>query len=380
MGNGRSRREFDDALDLIGEASLREDLWDEVPNVLARVFRAKTVSLYFQNERQRSGRLERAETAVTEGYDNSTLDSYATHYYTLNPYHHRPEFKAPGQIITDERLPTDLSAGEREYLEDWVRPQGVRHVMGQMLDQRSSGALFLVAWRGREVGAYNETEKYVFNRVLHATNRALHTAERLHAAEAAFSAAAAQLGMQGIGVVVLAADGRVLDYNGVADTCFAERDGLVLRGGRLDALQPTDQLVLQRFIGTLLDPNRALSGIQDEIVLRRTNGRPSLRIEGVRLRGRHSRFGPNLQGSVILLLHLPRLKTPDSMQLRQAWGLTPAEARLALLLIAPVPFMEATLQLGITRETARSHLKALFAKTSTHSQTELVVRVMSVLT
>lgn len=380
MEHGKLRRELDDALDLIGEAALREDLWDDIPSALARIFRAKTVSLYFQDARQRLGRLEKVETAVTEGYDDTTIDSYATHYYALNPYHLRPELGVPNQIITEEWLPTDLSVGEREYMEDWVRPQGVRHVMAQTLNQRAGGALFLVAWRGSEVGRFDEGEKRLFNQVSRATDRALQTAERLHSAEAAFTAAAAQLGLQGVGVVVLASDGRVANCNAVADTCLAERDGLVLRGGRLEALHPGDQSVFQRFVGGLLTPDGVVSADRDEIVLRRAPGRPSLRVEGVRIGRYRSRFGSSLPGSVVLLLHLPVLFSPDLAGLRKAWGLTPAEARLALLLLEPVTLPEAAQRLGIGRETARSHLKALFAKTGTHGQAALVLRLMSEVT
>ncbi|MBB3952466.1 hypothetical protein [Aureimonas jatrophae] len=377
MEHGKLGRDLDDALELIAEAALRDDLWDKVPNALARLFRAKTVSLYFQDARQRSGRLERVETAVTDGYDSSTIDSYASHYYALNPYHRRPELAVPNQIVTDDWLPSDLSGEEREYMEDWVRPQGVRHVMGQILNQRAAGALFLVTWRGSDVGRFSEGEKQLFNRVSRATDRAIQVAERLHTAETAFSAAAAQLGMQGVGVIVLAADGRVTDCNAAADACLADRDGLVLRGGRLEALVPADQSVFQRFVDGLLKQDPVLSADRTEIALRRAPGRPSLHVEGLRVGAHRARFGPNRHGSAILLLHLPVLSPRDPARLRQAWGLTAAEARLALLLLEPLSLPEAAQRLGITRETARSHLKALFAKTGTHGQTELALRLMS---
>jgi DNA-binding CsgD family transcriptional regulator len=377
MWHSRPGQDLDDALELIGEAALREDLWDEVPNALARLFRAKTVAIYFQNERQRSGQLEQVETVFTEGYDDSTLDSYARHYHALNPYHRHPELGVPNRIITDEWLPADLSAGEREYLEDWVRPQGVHHLMGQMLNRRAAGTLFFVTWRGSGVGHFSEGEKHLFNRISRATDRAIDVAERLHTAETAFSAAAAQLGMQGVGVIFLAADGRVTDCNAAADACLAGRDGLVLCGGRLEALYPADRSVFQRFVDGLLKQDHVLSANRTEIVLRRALGRSSLRIEGVRVGGYHARFGSNRHGSAILLLHLPVLSSRDPARLRKAWGLTPAEARLALLLLEPVPLREAAQRLGITHETARSHLKALFAKTGTHGQTELALRLMS---
>jgi len=57
--------------------------------------------------------------------------------------------------------------------------------------------------------------------------------------------------------------------------------------------------------------------------------------------------------------------------LRDLYGLTPAETRLAALLISGMGLPDATTQLGIKRETGRSQLKAIFTKTSTSTQAQL---------
>ncbi|MBV8272818.1 MAG: helix-turn-helix transcriptional regulator [Cupriavidus sp.] len=57
--------------------------------------------------------------------------------------------------------------------------------------------------------------------------------------------------------------------------------------------------------------------------------------------------------------------------LRDLYGLTPAETRLAALLISGMGLPDATIQLGIKRETGRSQLKAIFTKTSTSTQAQL---------
>jgi DNA-binding CsgD family transcriptional regulator len=59
--------------------------------------------------------------------------------------------------------------------------------------------------------------------------------------------------------------------------------------------------------------------------------------------------------------------------LRSHFGLTPAEARLALHLVAGETLRSAEAKLSITYETARTHLKNIFGKTGTCRQAELVV-------
>ena len=61
------------------------------------------------------------------------------------------------------------------------------------------------------------------------------------------------------------------------------------------------------------------------------------------------------------------------------FGLTQAEARLALHLVAGETLRSAAVKLSITYETARSRLKSIFDKTRTHRQAELVIDILTAL-
>ena len=63
--------------------------------------------------------------------------------------------------------------------------------------------------------------------------------------------------------------------------------------------------------------------------------------------------------------------------LRRHFGLTPAEAKLALHLAAGETLRSAEAKLGMTYETARTHLKSIFQKTGTCRQAELVVTIVT---
>jgi DNA-binding CsgD family transcriptional regulator len=56
----------------------------------------------------------------------------------------------------------------------------------------------------------------------------------------------------------------------------------------------------------------------------------------------------------------------------QAFSLTPAEARLASLMASGMSLEDAAEKLTIARQTARTQLKAIFMKTGTHRQSQLV--------
>jgi DNA-binding CsgD family transcriptional regulator len=52
--------------------------------------------------------------------------------------------------------------------------------------------------------------------------------------------------------------------------------------------------------------------------------------------------------------------------------LRPAEAKLAALIASGISLEAAAERLGVARDTARNQLKAVFTKTDTHRQAELV--------
>jgi DNA-binding CsgD family transcriptional regulator len=76
--------------------------------------------------------------------------------------------------------------------------------------------------------------------------------------------------------------------------------------------------------------------------------------------------------AILLLTDLTSPLKPDAALLSAAFGLTAAEARLAAQLGSGAGLNEASACLRVGRETARSQLKAVFAKTNTHRQADLV--------
>lgn len=84
-------------------------------------------------------------------------------------------------------------------------------------------------------------------------------------------------------------------------------------------------------------------------------------------------------GAVMLLLcRTPTAGHADRRPLlRQLFGLSLRESELALLLADGMALARAASTMGVTDETARGYLKAIFAKMDCHSQAELVRRIFS---
>jgi DNA-binding CsgD family transcriptional regulator len=76
--------------------------------------------------------------------------------------------------------------------------------------------------------------------------------------------------------------------------------------------------------------------------------------------------------AVVVLIDPDERPQPQEAHVRTAFGLSPAEARLAVRLASGERLEHAAEALGVTYETARTELKRVFAKTEVSRQSELV--------
>jgi DNA-binding CsgD family transcriptional regulator len=110
------------------------------------------------------------------------------------------------------------------------------------------------------------------------------------------------------------------------------------------------------------------------IVVRRDGDRP-LVIRVLRVGG--AAQSPFLGARALLVLtDLGRKPEPDPNVVARAFDLTRAEARLASLVASGLGLGAVAKRLEVSRETVRAQLKAVFAKTQTHRQSELVALLL----
>jgi DNA-binding CsgD family transcriptional regulator len=90
-------------------------------------------------------------------------------------------------------------------------------------------------------------------------------------------------------------------------------------------------------------------------------------------------LGPRAASVLVCVADLEAQLSLPERQLRDIFGLTPAETRLALALLKGADLREAAQSFGISRDTARNQLTSIFAKTDVNRQTELIQLMMRLL-
>jgi DNA-binding CsgD family transcriptional regulator len=167
--------------------------------------------------------------------------------------------------------------------------------------------------------------------------------------------------------IVIDRMGLVLAINALAEQLFD--DDLLVRNRRLVVTDQRAKPILKAFIDQFQTiPHTPALPLASLVVQRRTKRPVLIRIFPL--------DGPVIQllgiCAVLILSDLSGNSGPQPDLLSLTFGLSPAEAKFASLIATGISLKRAANELGVTRETVRSHLKASFAKTATHRQGELI--------
>ena len=173
--------------------------------------------------------------------------------------------------------------------------------------------------------------------------------------------------------------GRVLTSNGSARAISRQNDGLTVIDDHIVLARPGEQASLRSMIAEAAarpDSGRPSSLSLAEDVATMSATRPSGRralpvvVTPVRCRGGVDRW-PSAVAAVITK-DIEQGASVLAPNLATTFKLTPGEARLAELIADGLGIQEAAEALGITRNTARTHMKRIYAKAGVHSQADLI--------
>ncbi|WP_050462214.1 helix-turn-helix transcriptional regulator [Herbaspirillum autotrophicum] len=172
------------------------------------------------------------------------------------------------------------------------------------------------------------------------------------------------------GTVWVNAEGRIVAINQQASAILALADGLLVRQDKLRAVHPDDMEKLSRAVQMATAPQ----GRQGQWfgIRRRKQSVPLL--VSVIPATMPQALDPLSGGPfALLILQDPRRQTlPQATQLQLIFRLTPAETRLVEALLDNETIESYALKMNVSRNTVRTHLASLFAKTGTRRQAELL--------
>lgn len=173
-----------------------------------------------------------------------------------------------------------------------------------------------------------------------------------------------------VALILLDGRGKPLMINAAARAICDKRDGLVLSSSGLAATSVRESTELQALIhSTILSVASKGPTQGGAAIVSKKNGR-QLHLLATPIPPRLF-DSPGNAVAMLLISDPEKERTLPSHILRQLFSLTPAESRLALLLLSGQTLPDAADQLGVSRETLRSQLKSIMQKTGARRQGEL---------
>lgn len=253
-----------------------------------------------------------------------------------------------------------------EYYNDFLAPHDL--LWSAVVDLPTSGGHCVVSFqRSRAQGPFSLTEQAALLQVRTLLCGSVEVAQQLEAAR--FAGFFDGMELLQVGAVAIAPTGRVMRMNAIAEAMMPRHFSVT--GGRLSLRDRQAAAQLERRIASML--KRDSVPTSSPVILQASpHDRVLPSLCYVIAPPEDWRGHPASRVSAIALFVDPGVSRAPVEQLSVLFGLTAGQARIAARLAEGMTLEAAATACGISKETARNHLKAVFFKTGTARQSELV--------
>ena len=340
-------------------ALLGETGWQDFLDRLNGFTPGALSTLFFHDLRARAGAV--AYVSGSEGREKA-LQDYEGYYSNLNPWMKKVAATPVGRgIIGEEIVPRDVF-NRSEYYNDYVHRNGLETGVGLTL-HRDRGCYFLLSTLTDDRDVDRNLERaHVLTRIAPHLKRVFRYYRSGDAHAAGLDLGEGIGNASRLGLIVVNDDLRVVKTSVAGEQVLAVGDPVGLDAmGRVrfssSELQASLQTMLQH--GYFGQATRILDDPQTGVRLIRVGG------------DRATEFFAGT--TIAILVGDPQGNVKSHLlALAAAQGLSPAETRVFAGIVAGQSLTEIALASGIKRETVRSQLKSIFAKTGTGSQGDIV--------
>ena len=352
-------------VDRMYEAAARPELWRPVLHELAMAANGQGAQLLYH--RPQGAALHTA----SEGLDEVLTAFFREGWHVNNPREVRARRRrvALQEIVTDADLFTKEELDREPWQKDFLDRFGLRWFasFGAMPFDEISPVILTIE-RPAARAPFSRGEIALLQTVVAHVQRASQLS--LAVAAAAENGLLDGLDRMHRGAMLLDDIGRVVAVNASAERQL--RNGLSIRSSRLKAQSRTADSALQALVAsvTAAPPFREKSAL-DAVAVPCADGRPII-VQAAPLVNSARDFFQQAR-ALVILQDLNGRPDPDPILLHVAFGLTPTETRVAQAVASGLRLADVAAQLAVSLNTARTHLREIFAKTNVHSQSELAV-------
>jgi DNA-binding CsgD family transcriptional regulator/PAS domain-containing protein len=287
-----------------------------------------------------------------------------------------------GQALRASAMQKDSDYARSAFYNEVVRRNGCFYGAVAQVESTPSfrGYITICQAQGRE--DYSDADIAALQAIIPHLTQALRLRRHLGDADLRATQAEAVLDQLAVGVILADAGGRPVHFNRRAEALIARADGLFLEPSGIAAARPDETRRLRRAIALAATAGTAAAGLDSatraaaagsRMLISRPSGRRPLVAAVIPFRTEAvERGGGRVARAAIFLSDPDRADAPAATVLRDLFGLTPAEAEVAVEIGRGEGLQSVADRLSIAATTARTHLARIFDKTGTSRQAELV--------
>jgi DNA-binding CsgD family transcriptional regulator len=374
---GWPRKALDEIVAQIYRATTEPELWNSIIERLGRRVGAHIAAVHVHAQ---AGDVEPATTVGAWGIQAPPgLHDYTSYYATRNVWlHGREHLLTPGAVLTSEDLASDDELLGSEFYLNFLRPMDVRYSIRAVLSADPDPLSYFSAGRSHRARPFGAEQRAILAAVTPHLVQAIRIQSRLESTQASRNAVSCALERLPLAVIFLDRRCRIVEMNSSARRILDAADGLKMERGVLVALDTRAEVQLQQMIfgAAAVDTGRFLQH-GGALSLPRPEGRRPLSAM-VAPTGVTGIFPASRSARVVVLVEEPDRRAAAPMsEFTAAYRLSRAEAGLASRLVNGMSLRQAAEALGISDNTARTHLKHVFGKTGARRQADLIRRVLT---
>ncbi|WP_099864409.1 helix-turn-helix transcriptional regulator [Pararhizobium haloflavum] len=366
------RRHVDDTFDLIEQiygAAYDCVVSDDLLDSLKTYFRAAATILFTQ-----APGTTQFNALAHSGFEDRFFQSYPE-IAACNPWFRVPGYMRPGRILTERSL--DAAYGrqnayqESAFYAEWARPQGFEHSIGSALMAEGEHLVSFTFMRLLDEGPFSAADEGDYALMSRHLAKAIRISQRIARFGVAARTARSVIERLPLAVMYLDRSGRMCDCNGRAEALLAARDVFTVRQGVLHATRASEDARLQRLSRSAVGCRGKVSSAFFEVLSISRDDAATLSLTAIPVDAGMASCGDAIVAA--LLISSPDQRHPPSADyLAARFQLSAPEVRLVTSLIEKDGLKQAAAAAGMSYETARWHLKAIFQKTQTHRQSDLM--------
>lgn len=356
-------------LDLIYDAAADSDLWSQVLTEIADLTGSVGGILFGQSM-----------TASKVYFDfNGRLNQECNRAYQdrhmKNPWSENMENRPVGKLILSDDIVDFSTLRSTLFYEEVLRPQDVAHNGMVALAAREDFRAAFNICRTTRQGPFGQDEYGILEQLIPHLRRSVLLGFRLDTYQALQHSAFNALEQLSDGVVLLDRNAQIVFANAAARASDAEGSLRLQRSLSTYSFSHTQRLTA--FIRMAIEgaPGGSMS------MPARTDGHLlTVLVSSVRGKdvGRLADLSMKDTAAMIFVIDPARTTAIPLARIMDAYGLTRAEAKVALAAAAGNTIAETARLLALSPNTIKTHLRKVFAKTSTRRQTELAKLMASV--